>query len=142
MPYEFLSIDDSDSTDFRLANRFLKQAKQATAGKTDRLFWIKNQTFPVGALWLRPVDDGYWLRSLYIAPSYRHQGLATELLRHTIQCLEKGQVIAFARPELTTLYHIIGFEEIHAESLPHLLQQKLAQYQRHQPRLRCFRYEI
>lgn len=139
MSYECLTIDGSDGNDFRLVNHFLKKAKQATAGRTDCLFWVKQAGFPVGALWLRPIDDDYWLRSLYIEPGHRHKGLATRLLLHTMQCLGKRQVFAFARPELTSLYQGVGFQEVLSESLPQPLQQKLMQYQRHQPHLRCFR---
>jgi len=121
-------------SDFLLASHFLKQHKQATAGKNDHLFAALLEQKVIAAVWLTQPEDNQllWMRSLFVETKYRHQGIASKLL-HQIQNLPGlGDFVCFAKPELQNFYLQNGFEIIDHADLPKWLQQKYTLYQSHQ----------
>lgn len=122
------------NTDFLLANRFLKQHKQATAGKKDLLFAAVHEGKVIAAVWLTcPETSSHcWLRSLYVAEKHREKGIATELLSHIKAQMGSSEIFCFAQPDLEQFYLKNGFLEMDKHFLPDWLNIKHAQYSKHQ----------
>lgn len=124
--------------DFLLGNRFLKLHKQATAGRQDRLFLVKQDQTIVGAAWLRVSEDTLWLRSLFVTPEYRHQKLASQLLTTMKASTATTPIICLAKPELSEFYLNNGFRTIVFEALSSELQKRFAPYCRQHPAWQIF----
>lgn len=131
----------------RLGNHFLKQHRQATAGKNDLLFLAKASTPSsnevVGAVWLRPLKaeasasaesavedrvESYWIRSLYVTQALRNQGIGRKLLNHALAQCAPLPAYAFIRPERMPFYQALGFAPIPADDLSGTLARKFRQY--------------
>lgn len=132
----------------RQTNHFYKQHKQAQAAKSDLIFTAKQAHSLIGALRLQPILPAqvlqnfnnatqpnitqnlllpvYWLRSLFVAPNSRNQGVATQLVRQT-QCV-LAPIICFAQPNLIDFYSKLGFEQSLPAHLPAPLRHKHQAY--------------
>jgi GNAT superfamily N-acetyltransferase len=97
--------------------------------RTDRQaqVWVAQYTTIVAALCLRPIADGYWLNSLFVAPTLRRQGLARQLIAQALAQANKP-VWLFCDPELHSFYANQGFAP--CASLPAALAERLVRYQR------------
>ena len=133
-----------DST-FLLGNRLLKQHGQATAGRADLLFTIHLEQTLIGATWLRPLEDYLWLRSLFIIPEYRHQGLASALLKHIHQSLgqtqESSGIVCLVKPDLSDFYQHNSYLKVELASLPQAVQTTFEPYLRQHPAWQIFTLE-
>ncbi|MDP2245629.1 GNAT family N-acetyltransferase [Pseudomonas sp.] len=97
--------------------------------RTDRQaqVWVTQHTTIVAALCLRPIAEGYWLNSLFVAPTWRGQGLARQLIEQALAHANKP-VWLFCHPELLSFYANLGFAP--CASLPAALAERLVRYQR------------
>lgn len=142
MPQTF--CQQSTETEFLLANRFLKQHGQPTAGRGDLLFSIRTEQALIGATWLRQIDNHLWLRSLFIEPNYRHKGLATTLLGFIHQNAKQHaqSIFCLAKPELERFYLHNGYRQLEFSALPSALQTTFSPYLKQHPAWQIFTIEV
>lgn len=89
--------------------------------------WVVKEAQIVAALCLTPVRHGHWLTGLFVAASWRGQGLARRLIDQAhSQC--SGPLWLFCHPDLQGFYQSLGF--VTAVELPTELAERLARYQR------------
>lgn len=84
----------------------------------------------VAAVRLLPLTSAkctWWLRSLYVAPSYRQQGIAGQLTRRAIKEI-KGSCYCFPFSHLSQLYERVGFIECGIKNLPDELKGRFERY--------------
>ncbi|MFE8071099.1 GNAT family N-acetyltransferase [Marinobacteraceae bacterium S3BR75-40.1] len=112
-----------------LANKFYRQHQPQMRAHGDEQVWLLKERETVGAVRLKPVENGHWLTGLFIHPEHRGKGLARELLQ-TVLLHHGGPVWLFCEPGLNALYERVGFAP--AASLPAALAQRLEGYRRHQ----------
>jgi len=96
----------------------------------DELWVAESEGEIVAALSLRVVTGGQWLTGLFVAPARRHQGVAAQLLRHSLAA-HPEPVWLFCHPDLRTFYRRLGF--VDCQALPSELTERLARYQRSKP---------
>ena len=89
--------------------------------------WIARQGEIIAALCLTPIAQGHWLTGLFVAPSARHQAIASTLVRRALDQVD-GPVWLFCHPALTTLYQPLGFQP--CPHLPAALAERLTRYSR------------
>lgn len=107
---------------YRSHNSSMRITQQADA-------WVVRTTEIIAAACISPVANGYWLTSLFTAPSFRKKGVASQLIKH-IQSSHPGSPIwLFCHPELNSFYSQLGFTQ--TEILPQALSDRLARYQQH-----------
>lgn len=83
----------------------------------------------IAGICLSPTANGYWLTSLYTAPEYRRQGVASQLIQHLQVTHQASPLWLFCHPDLQHFYRTLGF--INTQQLPDSLSQRLARYQQH-----------
>lgn len=89
--------------------------------------WVAENPQIRAALCLSNVDHGYWLTSLLVEPSFRRQGVASQLIDAAlVDCV--APVWLFCHPHLSSFYLGQGFKP--CTDLPHLLAERLARYTR------------
>lgn len=80
--------------------------------------------------------QAWWLRGLFIQPSYRHQGLASRLLQQALT--QHPNCSAFAMPHLDAFYQLQGFKAVSPANLADELQTRFTTYQRQKPTLNAY----
>jgi len=120
---------------YPLANRFYRQYQRGTKANRQHHIWVireqnHQQDHILCCGCLQPVDDGYWLTSLLVAPEHRRRRLASALLLH-VRKQYSGPIWLFCAPDLKELYLQAGYQS--ASALPEALAARLARYQRHKP---------
>ena len=91
--------------------------------------WVVRNPALIAGLCLSPVAHGYWLISLFTAPQYRQQGVASLLVEKALLNYPNSPIWLFCNPKLQTFYHTLGFLE--TQDLPEQLSDRLARYQQH-----------
>lgn len=91
--------------------------------------WVVRAPSIIAAVCLSPVADGYWLTSLFTAPEFRQQGVASLLIRHVQLLHSDSPIWLFCHPDLSVFYHALGFTQ--TQVLPESLSSRLAHYQQH-----------
>ncbi|WP_093446758.1 GNAT family N-acetyltransferase [Thiomicrospira sp. ALE5] len=103
--------------------KLCKTSKQRKPQQHDNVFWIEDvvDNNPVGLMRLVPMDladddiinDAWLVRGLWINPSLRRNGLATQLinfcLTRTMTDNSTTRIYAMAKPELDRFYQHLGF---------------------------------
>lgn len=89
--------------------------------------WVVKESQIVAALCLTPVRHGHWLTGLFVAASWRGQGLARRLINQA-QSANNGPLWLFCQPDLLAFYQAQGF--VISADLPRELAERLARYQR------------
>lgn len=89
--------------------------------------WIAKEAQIVAALCMTPVRHGHWLTGLFVATSWRGQGIARRLINQA-QSECGGPLWLFCHPDLLGFYQPQGF--VVAAHLPTELAERLARYQR------------
>ncbi|WP_339485967.1 GNAT family N-acetyltransferase [Pseudomonas sp. EL_65y_Pfl2_R95] len=113
-----------------LANKFYSAHRSKMKAAADDQVWVLEDSQILAALCLRPIANGHWLTSLFVAPEHRQQGLATQL----IQAATAGYsspIWLFCHPSLSDFYQALGFSP--AVQLPEALNGRLQRYQRSKP---------
>lgn len=98
--------------------------------------WVAEDQAIVAALCLQPVEDGYWLTGLLVAPTHRHKGLARRLMTVAFGVCAPD-IWLFCEPQLVGFYQRLGFSQ--ASWLPPALAARLTRYQRSKPLTACYR---
>ncbi|HKM25960.1 MAG TPA: GNAT family N-acetyltransferase [Thiopseudomonas sp.] len=91
--------------------------------------WVVRAPEIITGLCLSPIDQGYWLTSLFTAPQYRFCGAAHFLLEHLQLIYQDTPIWLFCHPDLGNFYRKLGFRE--TQDLPQTLSQRLQRYQQH-----------
>lgn len=109
-----------------LADKFYRSQRPPMRSNAGGAIWVAENNEIIAAMRLREVEGGLWLTSLLVAPSWRGQGVAGQLLE-TALADSQAPVWLFCNPELQAFYQRLGFN---AElPLPASLQQRLSRYQ-------------
>lgn len=90
--------------------------------------WVARHREILAALNLSPVEHGYWLSGLLVAPEQRRRGLAGHLLGQAL-ARTPGTVWLFCHPDLADFYRRAGF--MPTTDLPQPLAERLARYRRY-----------
>jgi len=116
-------------TDFerRLLNHFYKQHGSRMRAASDGELWVARSDAIIAGLSLSPVADGHWLTGLLVAPQWRNQGVAAQLVEAALAQAD-GCTWLFCHPDLAHFYRRLGFTP--ACSLPEALASRLVRYQR------------
>ncbi|AEG31921.1 GNAT family N-acetyltransferase [Thiomicrospira cyclica] len=107
-----------------------KRTKQRKPQRDERVFWHSNGIEGVGIVRLRRLDSAYddWLvRGLWIAPKYRQQGFASQLMNFAIsemQSKSSQRVYAMASHHLDEFYSKLGFSPAEQETCPKQLEKQ------------------
>lgn len=121
-----------------LLNKFYREHQSPMRAASKGQAWVaRQQQLEIGALCLTAVEDGHWLTGLFVAPSWRSQGIARRLIEAALGALE-GPVWLFCHPELLGFYQPIGFNE--AQRLPVALGERFMRYRRGKPLVALCRY--
>lgn len=110
-----------------LADKFYRSHRSRMRARHEDRVWVAQHTEIVAALCLRPVAQGHWLTSLFVAPAQRQQGLASQLLEQALT-QTAGAIWLFCHPELSSFYRRQGF--MPCASLPPALNERFLRYQR------------
>lgn len=110
-----------------LANKFYSAHRAKMKASHDDHVWVLEHPHIIAAVCLRPVDDGYWLTSLFVAPEHRLQGHAKTLV-NAAGTHYKQTIWLFCHPLLSSLYQALGFR--FCDQLPEALADRLQRYQR------------
>lgn len=111
-----------------LVDKFYRGHRSPMRSQTGDELWVaESEGEIVAALGLRAVTDGQWLTGLFVAPVWRCQGVAAQLLRHSLAA-HPEPVWLFCHPDLRIFYQRLGF--VDCQTLPPELAERLARYQR------------
>ena len=91
-------------------NRFYKQQRQASRiKKSDSAYTLRRADKILAALYLQKKSQGWFLRSIYVAPSERGCGLAERLIREALLTMSGQPCYCFPLAYLDQLYARSGF---------------------------------
>ncbi len=112
-----------------LLNKFYRAHQSPMRAGADDQLWVAKTGEIGAALCLRPLaaDSGFWLTSLFVAPTFRQQQIASRLVTRACEQVA-APVWLFCHPDLAGFYARLGFAE--AEHLPPSLAERLVRYQR------------
>lgn len=110
-----------------LAHKFYRAHRSPMRPRHDDAIWVAQHGEIRAALCLAPVADGHWLTGLFVAPGYRDQGLARNLMNAALS-RTTGPTWLFCHPDLEAFYQRRGFEL--APELPEVLAERLGRYRR------------
>lgn len=113
-----------------LLNKFYRGQGSAMRASAKGEAWVARAGEIIAALNLNTVTDGFWLTGLLVAPAWRGRQVARQLIEQAT-CAKAGTVWLFCHPDLLAFYQPLGFEP--AASMPLLLNERLARYQRSKP---------
>ncbi|WP_025126867.1 GNAT family N-acetyltransferase [Pseudomonas sp. PH1b] len=115
-----------------LLNKFYRQHRSPMRAGAEGQLWVARNPQIIAGMSLTPVAQGHWLTGLFVAPTCRGQGLATQLVAQARNQVE-GPVWLFCHPDLKDLYQAMGF--FCDPVLPPALVERLARYRRSKPLL-------
>ncbi|HEX8592311.1 MAG TPA: GNAT family N-acetyltransferase [Pseudomonas sp.] len=113
-----------------LLDKFYRAHRSQMRSSSTAQSWVARRQDIVGALSLTPVEGGYWLTGLFVAPEWRNHAIARQLMRHAMNTLSVP-VWLFCHPDLQGFYEASGFTS--AGPLPQSLGEKLMRYGRNKP---------
>lgn len=115
---------------FRPVNQFYKKQKhKGSASGDERVFIIEQDETIIASVRLVPLEDDYWLRSLYVEQALQGQSLGSQLL-HFVSTHIKQTIYCFPYLHLDHFYQQAGYEPIDHDNMPHALQQLYLRYNR------------
>ncbi|CAK9890707.1 MULTISPECIES: GNAT family N-acetyltransferase [Pseudomonas] len=92
--------------------------------------WVARAEEIIAALCLSEVPGGHWLTGLFVAPAWRGQQVARQLIAAPAGEMQ-GSIWLFCHPDLTSFYARQAFSTTHALPVP--LAERLERYQRSKP---------
>lgn len=91
--------------------------------------WVVRAPQIIASVCLSPVADGHWLTSLFTAPMFRQQGVASCLIKQLQSTYSCAPIWLFCHPDLLYFYSRLGFKQ--TQHLPDALNSRLIRYQQH-----------
>ncbi|KTC31807.1 GNAT family acetyltransferase [Pseudomonas sp. ICMP 19500] len=113
-----------------LLNKFYRNHNSSMKALKGGRLWVARDSAIVAGLCLSPVVGGQWLTGVFVAPTYRGQGLAARLVEEAVAGCE-GTVWLLCHPDLEGLYRGMGFSQ--DTVLPQSLSERLVRYKRNKP---------
>ena len=113
-----------------LLNKFYRNHNSSMKALKGGRLWVARDSDIVAGLCLSPVVGGQWLTGVFVAPTYRGQGLAARLIGEAVAGIE-GTVWLLCHPDLERLYQGMGFSQ--DTVLPQSLSERLVRYKRNKP---------
>ena len=113
-----------------LLNKFYRSHNSSMKALKGGRLWVVRDGEIVAGLCLSPVVGGQWLTGVFVAPTYRGQGLAARLVEEAVAGIE-GTVWLLCHPDLERLYQRMGFSQ--DTVLPQSLSERLVRYKRNKP---------
>ena len=113
-----------------LLNKFYRSHNSSMKALKGGRLWVVRDGEIVAGLCLSPVVGGQWLTGVFVAPSYRGQRLAAQLIGEAVAGCE-GTVWLLCHPDLERLYQRMGFSQ--DTVLPQSLSERLVRYKRNKP---------
>lgn len=113
-----------------LLNKFYRSHNSSMKALKGGRLWVARDSEIVAGLCLSPVVGGQWLTGVFVAPTYRGQGLAARLILQAVAEVE-GSVWLLCHPDLESLYQRMGFSQ--DTVLPQSLSERLVRYKRNKP---------
>ena len=113
-----------------LLNKFYRSHNSSMKALKGGRLWVVRDGEIVAGLCLSPVMGGQWLTGVFVAPSYRGQRLAAQLIGEAVAGCE-GTVWLLCHPDLERLYQRMGFSQ--DTVLPQSLSERLVRYKRNKP---------
>ncbi|MGI3130246.1 GNAT family N-acetyltransferase [Halopseudomonas pachastrellae] len=110
-----------------LINRFYRAHQRGMKARGDQQIWALRAPHICAAVCLQPVDSGYWLTSLLVAPELRRHGLGSHVLQQ-LRLRVAGPIWLFCAPSLIPFYQACGYQP--TATLPPALSSRLQRYQR------------
>lgn len=98
--------------------------------------WVVRAPHIIASACLSPVAHGHWLTSLFTAPTFRQQGVASLLIKHLQLAYPDTPIWLFCHPDLSSFYCNLGFKQ--AQHLPEALNSRLIRYQQHKSLIAMF----
>lgn len=111
----------------KLLDHFYRQHGSRMRAAADGEGWVARAQTIVGGLSLSPVADGRWLTGLFVAPEWRGQRAASQLIEAALAAVS-GPTWLFCHPQLQAFYLRQAFSL--TDELPEALASRLARYQR------------
>ncbi|MFK0314216.1 GNAT family N-acetyltransferase [Pseudomonas sp. NPDC090233] len=111
----------------KLLDHFYKQHGSRMRAASEGELWVARRGAIIAGLSLSAVAEGRWLTGLLVAPQWRNQGIAAQLLEVALAG-RVGPTWLFCHPDLEAFYKRLGFTL--ACDLPEALASRLARYQR------------
>lgn len=110
-----------------LVNKFYRAHRSPMRAGADDQVWVAKNGEIVAAVCVQPLvqGPGFWLTSLFVAPSHRQQRIASHLVTQACEHTP-GPVWLFCHPELAGFYTALGFTA--ADKLPPNLAERLQRY--------------
>ena len=119
-----------------LLNKFYRNQGSPMRAAAQGQLWVARAEEIVAALCLSDVPGGHWLTGLFVAPAWRGQQVARQLIEAAAAELP-GNIWLFCHPALEGFYARQAFSSTGA--LPAPLAERLARYQRSKPLLAMLR---
>lgn len=117
---------------YGLLERFYREQRSNMRIKAAHQVWVARIPQLCAGLCLHQLPDGLWLTGLWVARQHRQQGIASQLVQHSLQ--QQGQSVwLFCQPDLLGFYQKLGFTP--CANLPQTLQQRLSRYRVSKPEL-------
>lgn len=127
--YPELNVQRLAKNQHALLRKFYRAHKSPMKITQNSEVWVVRAPAIIAGVCLSPVDNGYWLTSLYTAAKHRRLGVARLLIKHLQTVYQESPIWLFCHPDLHDFYHALHFTE--AQHLPAALSQRLARYQQH-----------
>ena len=125
-----------------LVNRFYKaNGHKGKAKGNERVFVLEQNSNIVAALRACPEENGYWLRSVWVALPLRGQKLGSQLLKQAVLELSPAPSWCYPYDHLKKFYLQSGFKEIALETTPDSIQSRYLTYCKKQPELLLMIYK-
>ncbi|ANY88818.1 MULTISPECIES: GNAT family N-acetyltransferase [Pseudomonas] len=115
------------SLERKLLDHFYRQHGSRMRAAGDGQWWVARAGGIVAGMSLSPVAEGRWLTGLFVAPQWRGQQVASQLIEAALQTA-CGPTWLFCHPELEAFYQRQAFTP--TGTLPDALASRLARYQR------------
>ncbi len=114
---------------FPLAKKFYKHFGQTTkTNRQDQIYAaFRNNTMQACAR-IAPYGDARLLRSVFVAPDYRDQGLGSALITHALEKCSLNEVWTFPYRNLDSMYEALGFYHFAVENAPDTIQKAFKTY--------------
>lgn len=127
---------------FPLIKKFYQSVyPSAKPNKSEPIWTIKDGATIIAAVRLKQFESFQLVTGLATAPTYRHQGAASTLMRSLAFELRKKESFCFNQADLIGFYAKLGFRQLNSlNDLPDELRGRFNSYRTKQPTLVAMKY--